>query len=255
MISLIRGIIVLSLMGFISYLPGQIIKDSVWLEDNDRGNRFEGAYRQKIANPSIELVSFYAGFESYGFGMNQKLKIAFNAPKSEAFLIKAEEIETEEFYWMQNKEAKLDSGWNEFSPWPVDLVLKDLDIEKRNLGIVVKSRQEDSRIYLPAYIYHSEGAKEPNYLAVIYRLGASIIGGKMELFKGKYDAGQKPNPSALLHSVEIGRNMKGAALPIKLPKEKLQEAASWYHVLIRCKKKGVNELLRFSFNFYYSKDG
>ncbi|MEM6805875.1 MAG: hypothetical protein AAF696_31045 [Bacteroidota bacterium] len=255
MFSLIRSSIFLCLMAVITCLPAQIIKDSIWLEDNDRGNRFEGAYKQKIANPSLELVSFYAGFESYGFGMDQKLKIAFNSPKSASFLIKAEEIETKQFYWMQNKETKLDSGWNEFSPWPVDLVLKDMDIEKRNLGIIVKSRQQDSRIYLPAYIYHSTGAEEPKFLALIFRLGASIIGGKLDLFAGKYNAGQKPSPAALLHSVEIGRNIKGADLSFKLPKGRLEDTASWYHVLLRCKKKGVNELLRFSFNFYYSKNG
>ena len=123
-----------------------------WYNKNDRGAHFEGSYTRKVSNPSINLVSLTGNSLAYQFGQKQKLQVKFFCPDTIQYNLHAEELRVSQFYWMEDKNQKAKNGWNEFNNWHVDYLLKKYSIDKRNLGVLIRTGEKGSRNYLPAFI-------------------------------------------------------------------------------------------------------
>lgn len=128
-----------------------------WRKKNDLGNRYEGVVTLEVGAGSIKLLSLTIYKEKYN--TNDTLRVKFYLHRmfdNNAVKVVAQELTKLQFYWMESKPSNWQQGWNEFSPWPVDLLLKPLDINANNLGITIEiGKINNYSLFAPAIVYHS----------------------------------------------------------------------------------------------------
>ncbi len=217
-----------------------------WFKQNDRGRHFEGSYTKKVSNPSINLVSLSTAMPRYVFGNKEQLQAAFYSPSEQAYLLHAEELQVVQFYWLQDKTEKATAGWNTFSGWHVDYMLKRLSVDARNLGVLIRLGEPGSRQFAPARI--SMGDKPSGgarYIAQL-RLGRPVAKGSFKVYLG-----EERNADNLIMEKPITAKSSGTVFPIVLPVETLGGASDWVRVEINLIEKRTLDPFTYSFSFYH----
>jgi len=133
-------------------------EDESWKRRNDKGNRYEGLVSVQTGNPDLEVLSFTGFFEP--FNRNVNLRVKFFLPGKTNLSIIAREIEEQKQYRMEAKPQGWTAGeWNEFSPWPTDVVLRE-GISSDNVGVLITIDQnqssDQSTQLAPAFVYYSQ---------------------------------------------------------------------------------------------------
>ena len=129
----------LFLIPYYSSVISQEIRSQTWLEKHNKGNYHEGVYSMEVSNPAMKLISLTTQWEPYSFGEGNVQKIQFAAPEGSPYLIKAEELIINEFYWFQSQTGETEgSGLVTFEGWAVDPLLGQLKLDDRSLGLLVR---------------------------------------------------------------------------------------------------------------------
>ncbi len=224
--------------------------DRYWFEKNDEGNRYEGSYSRKVANPAVELLSFTAGpIEPFEAGKGQQLNVRFCMPTAGPYWLKAEELRPVQFYWMEGKETIGKKGWNQFDNWPVDQWLRRLKIPSRNLGLIVKLGDPKSPLLIPAQVYHSGPRKAIERYLAHFRLGQSISKATINLYRGRHES--RPPSDRQIHALSISRKAGGSYFPYAIPAGLLDPSPGWYTLIMELQKQGSTHRIPFSFVFYH----
>ena len=231
----------------LSSLPSAAQRSPEWLQSNDRGNRYEGTYTRKVSNPSINLVSLTGNLPAYHFGEKQKLEVSFFSPGLLEYQLHAEELRVSQFYWMEDKNQKSRIGWNVFSGWQVDYILKRLSIDHRNLGVLVCLGEKADRQYTPALInIEGETGENQFYIAQI-RLGRPSSGGSFSIFSGTSRVAAN-----LIREQAITRKSSGTVFPLLIPINELDKKNTWYTVEINLKEARTGDPFTYSFSFFHA---
>ena len=247
-INLIVPILLTALLGLLAQGP-----DYTWLGQNDRGNRYEGSYTRKVANPAIELISFTWQYEAFEIGKNQILKIRFYLPDSARYFLKAEELRPVQYYWMQDKTTLGRQGWNLFNNWPVDTWLKRLNISSDNLGIVVRAGDKKSNQIAPAFVYHAVARGKTARYVARFRLGHSVSKGEAVLYKGLYEIRMPPG-NQKIHTFTLQKKSGGSYFPVVIPTAYLGDQAGWFTISLELSKEGSIQKILFTFSFYHQPE-
>lgn len=217
-----------------------------WFKQNDRGNRFEGSYSQKVSNPSVNLVSLTASTAKYTLGQGQQLQVRFYNPGVTEYDLHAEELNVTQFYWMQEKNKSSAKGWQQFAGWQVDMMLKRLSIDARNLGVLVRLGERGGRKFSPAYVsLAGETAAAPRNFIAQLRLGRAAADGNFKVYKG-----ESRSKASLLFEQKISAKASGTTFPIVIAADKLGAEASWFTVEVNFREKGSLDPFTYSFSFY-----
>lgn len=232
-------------------LGTQAQRSQAWLEQNDRGNRYEGIYAQQIDAPVVEVLGFRADFEAYEFGKGQELNIAYFQPEAGEAYVSAEELRVQHFYWMQSKaQSQTKPGWQEFGPWPVDQWLKTYQIPKKDLGITVALGDAKSRKFSPAIIYHSNRAARPSYYFVACRIGKNISGGTAKVYRGLFE-NSAPKVEAKIWEKELGIRQAGGTFPIIMLFKNLTLESGWHTLTLAMNLQDSGRVVRYTCYFYH----
>lgn len=220
-------------------------RSSAWKEKNDRGSRYEGSYNRLVGNPSIELVSLMRHLEPYSFGQGQTLTARFYSPQAQKYNLKAEELKTTRFYWLEDKQEQAEVGWNHFSDWPVDFLLKRLAIYPNNLGVLVRLGDPGSRTFSPVSLTVGEQIEKLNRYTAQFRLGRSSSGGQYRIY-----VGQHVSENSLLDQARISVKSTGKPFPITFSADKLPQEG-WYTVKVFMREKNTLDDFTYTFSFYH----
>ena len=218
-----------------------------WHLKNDRGNRYEGSYTKDVSSYSVNLVSLVAGtIPNYQFRQNQQLKVRFYCPSTQPYQLRAEELKTTRYYWMQDKNTQAATGWYTFAPWPVDAILDDLQVPHENLGVAVELGRVGSGWFVPAWVYQSSAPGSARSYTAQIQLGFSVARGEYKIYPGK---GVTANA---LRAGKISAKSGGDTFPIVIPINSLA-SSGWYTVEVNLRDKRRLDLTSYSFSFYHKK--
>jgi hypothetical protein len=212
-----------------------------WRRQNEKVNRYEGRISLPASVPPIELISFYSYQESYSY--DDILMVGFYLHGDFPVYLTAQEIETQEYYWMEAKPQQWRQGWNEFGPWPVSDVLGELEIPPDNLGVLVRLEKETgSGPISPVILYHSSPPTQINRYTAYFRPGKSISSGRYEIYRGYRD-------NELIKSGMIGRQSAGISFPVKF--HLIDEMPGLVKLKITVKIKNESNRVDPSWEFYF----
>jgi len=218
-----------------------------WYKNNDKGNRYEGTYIQKVSNLKISLAAFSTELPNYEFDKRQKLELQFFSPNDSKYKLRAEELRISKFYWMEDKNQKAKEGWNSFNNWPVDYYLKRLSINKRNLGLLAHIGKIGERTFAPVFINIEDEITNPEYYIAQIRLGSPVANGKFIVYEGKKNKAQQN--IVLEHN--ITKKSAGTVFPIVIPIETLDKNEGWFTVEIGAIEERTEDAFSYSFSFYH----
>lgn len=106
------------------------------------GNRKEGLKTVPSSSLSLRVVSFLAHREDKDFEKGDDIKLRFYVPSGEPVFLTASEIVPVHNYFMKPLKSDWPTGWQLFSDWPADEVLRPRGIRPADLGIVGRVNQE-----------------------------------------------------------------------------------------------------------------
>ena len=153
-------------------------QDESWKRRNDKGNRFEGLVSISTGNPDLEVLSFTGFFER--FNRNVNLRVRFFLPSLSSLSITAQEIEDQKQYLMVAKPQAWSPGvWNEFSPWPTDVVLRE-GISSDNVGVLITLAQSSQ--LAPAFVYYSRTPNVVDSYTMYLRSNRNLRRVKLSLY-------------------------------------------------------------------------
>lgn len=145
-------------------------QDDAWKRRNDKGNRYEGLVSIPTGNPDLEVLSFTGFFEP--FNRNVNLRVRFFLPGRSNLSIIAHEIEDQKQYLMVAKpQGWTPGGWNEFSPWPSDVVVRE-GISSDNVGVLITIDQTNQ--LAPAFVYYSRAPHNVNSYTMYLRSNKNL---------------------------------------------------------------------------------
>ena len=241
-----RILLLLLCMG-LQFSWAQQSRSTYWLQKNDRGNRYEGSYTRQVNNYNIKLVSLVAGaIPNYQFRQNQQLKVRFYCPESQSYQLRAEERIATKYYWMQAKKTRATMGWNTFTPWPVDVVLKELNVRSQNLGVVVELGRVGSGRFVPSQVYQNAYTGSARRYTAHIQVGFGVAKGNCKVYRG-----QRVTGSPLVER-KISEKSGGDTFPILISASSLP-ASGWYTVQINLRESRRLDLKTHSFTFYHKK--
>ncbi|MDW3647393.1 MAG: hypothetical protein R8P61_10035 [Bacteroidia bacterium] len=255
---MLKKLYVISLFLCLLFFSGIAQRSKEWQDKNDRGNRFEGEYFDRdIGNLAIDLLSFFSPGDHYVFGEDQRLEVHFYNPDSGQYKLVAKEIDVRQFYWMEDKNSSSRNGWNTFSGWPVDYLLKSLEINRKNLGLLVNLGKPNEKIISPAYLGIAEKSDKdsfkPFYVAH-FVLGTSAEKGSWKLYQGK---GRRAG--TLIQERKLSSKDGSSPFAIYIMK-KLLPQSGWYTMELNFtslernnseKSESKEEVMTYAFSFYH----
>ena len=223
-----------------------------WYKVNDRGNRFEGIYVQTVRrNPVITWVGLYASFESYERGRNQKLSVHFFSPDTFHCQLKAEELRTLNYYWMEAKFNRAESGWNVFPDWPVDDWLGRLNIGYEKLGVLMKVNDSVDITAFPVYITHSGEMGKLSLYTSYFRLGINTTDVSYIVYRGKPSDMVVAEKNKIMEG-RLGRKPRDASFTLIIPANKLGQNEGWYTIRLKMQESGYADPIESDFVFYHT---
>lgn len=104
----------------------------------DRGNRFEGYQVIEVAGPTFEALSFTRGKALPALDNPAVLNVSFFLPQQTSVHISARELVPIKHYEMRAARTNWQPGWNTFGPWETTLVIRPLQIQLANLGVLAR---------------------------------------------------------------------------------------------------------------------
>lgn len=218
-------------------------RSKAWLKQNDQGEYYEGTYTRQVRNPVINLVSLVSIYEPFDQNKTQQYSVRYFSPDQGEFLLKAEELEVNENYWMQAKDTEVEKGWNQLNGWSTRNLNKYL-INPLNLGIIVKSEKEGILKVLPVQAYTDEVEKESDNYTAQFQLGRFISRGKYALYTG---FGTENTP---LYQGRLKSKSGGKPFPVLIPR-RILGATGWYTFKITIYESGSMNAHTYQFSFYH----
>lgn len=227
-----------------------------WYQNNDQGNRYEGSYNKQVSNQMLEPVSFTAQQVVYAYDMQQNLQVDFFLPEyaQQAYLLKAEELSTFHFYWMEDKNRKGQLGWNSFQPWPVDGGLKEFRVDANNLGVLIRLGNLNGSTFVPAFISLGNRQKSGFNYILKYRLGKPIAEGVYTIYQGYHPDNELSKLKSLKNGT-VGALPGLGILPIWIPSAGLPQSPCWITIKLTVVKQGGDGRPTSTFfSFYHYPD-
>lgn len=223
----LKGIlIILIIIIFQSTILSYQINYSYNLRDK---NRMEGRKRIDVRAPDIELLSFIGYKENVSHDTSVVLKIRFYLQKDTTLYITAKELRVQEFYLMKPVKINWSKGWNEFTPWPMQAVLKPLRITLDELGIIGRIGREEpgSGEITPLFVYHSKLPKKIHQYTLHFLPREDLRRVEYKLYKIDQN-----NPIISDHVIRL---FGGVPFSIKL--DLLDQSSGYYKLILDCEYK------------------
>lgn len=220
-----------------------------WYLQNDNGKIYEGTYRLDTNNPAFEIVAFYGKIEENLLKEQNSVFIRFYLPTSDSnYFLKVEEYRPFQFYWMEDKREKGQSGWNTFKNWNIKSYLAKYNIPQSNIAISVRigEEREKSNRFSPVYVYNSNCCKKAKYYITKIRLGFSITSGKFWIYSGEFDR-SIPNGIKPIVSGKLNKHSGGSILTIPISLKDLPMKDNWYTVKVELEDFRGPVLFHYSF--------
>lgn len=125
------------------------------------GNRWEGIRPEGVSAPDLELLSLIVFRENYNINSNVTLKLKFYMWEKANLYITAKELVPNKYYFMNPLKVDWEKGWQEFSEWPIDAVLRPNHINSDQLGIIGRLYNDriGSGVIIPIILYQSNVPK------------------------------------------------------------------------------------------------
>jgi hypothetical protein len=99
-------------------------------------------------------------------------------------------------------------GWNNFHPWPVSDFLKRYQIPAKNLGVLVKIRDQIGINKIsPAGLFRTSSSPQIERYTAYFRPGNNLAGGRYELYRGC-------SGNTLIETGLLGQQNAGVPFPV-----------------------------------------
>ncbi|MEM7371207.1 MAG: hypothetical protein AAF587_21505 [Bacteroidota bacterium] len=219
-------------------------RSEAWKQANDRKDRYEGTYSRQVGNPDLELVSLTTGLRPYVFGQRKRLKLRFYSPSASRYKLHAEDVKGTQFYWWEDKHRQTSRGWHQ-SPagWPVDYLLRKLNIRANNLGILAELEGIGRKKFAPVQVYSGGQPSGISRYVALLRLGRAAAGGTYTVHEGESRRGR------ILLQKGVAARSGGSILALSIP-AKVLPAGTWVFVELTLKERGTLDPFTYSFQFY-----
>jgi hypothetical protein len=206
----------------IAVLSGEILAQTAdWRKRNDHGNRYEGLIDLPVGLVDLELRSFVGFREEFSPEASKDLKVRFFLQAPLPVFIKSMELQVVRFYWMESKAKKWNTGaWNEFSPWQTGEVLNKEGIPAKNLGVLIRLREDGvgSGELAPAFVYYSTLPTSVEKYMLYFRPGSTLKKVEYSLYRLGNGREVKIKSSSLQ-----GEKTAGEPFPVELDVRALPE--------------------------------
>lgn len=113
------------------------------LRGDAQNKRYEGTTREPVSGGPCLISLLGHRFDPSGKPLPEKLRVRFFLPEKGTAHVTAREIEKRESYRMKVARENWEAGWAEFSEWPTAEVIKPLEIDLANIGVLVRKTPRD----------------------------------------------------------------------------------------------------------------
>jgi hypothetical protein len=224
-----------------------------WIENNEKTNYVEGKYSVQISVPLIEIISLHTLIESYQFKSNQKLNVEFFSPTSEAYYLSASELNRRKFYLLMSKNQIANKGINVFGSWDVNGYLSMLRIEPKNLGVLLRLKEPNSKYFIPTAVYYSKKVEKLDTYQAFFRLHQLIDTLEINVYKGEH-LGVLPKDQ-ISYKDQIENLLPGTTCHFSIPFEKFLDYEGWLtvEIIMFIGESARKETFRFFFFHHIEK--
>ncbi len=156
-LSLLLALLIGLLLGF---SPLSVAQDASWRAKNDRGNRYEGIMDVPNGKRDYEILALFGDRTMDTNSPDNQLHLMFYVPPhTEVASISGKELHADTQYLVLFKEDRLQplgQQWFAVSEWPLELGIKRYHVELKNLGILVRLKNDAMPGQItPAFLYSS----------------------------------------------------------------------------------------------------
>ena len=225
-----------------------------WINKNSQNNYVHGTFRRPVSG-SIKLISLYRNLDNFKRLDSLDIYFDFFYPEKEYYFLQVLERVTSisKGIAMESNPDSTNIGKTTFGPWETKFLSILRQVPPSNLTYLLRIGSDNSNHYLPLDVYrkkHTDKSTQ-NYKA-IFRLGKSIRGGTLKVYKGYFTG--IPDENFLVQTQLIGKNTGGSTFQVNIEIQNLDDYQGWLTIKMNVTSRTSLRAIPYDFFVFHKKN-